>query len=342
MSPWLSLSALLALNKAPNYLTGRIAADERVVFFPTAANKINATHWQVPIHGWIFEPEMESKKRKALVKVLGKFFQVQDEEEKLILKQRVMPFTVDNQSKKFVNIKIGDIVHRMPRSSKDGHFLANLTLHENELNANDGTFPFEAVDEDRIFPGLVHLVPPTGISIVSDIDDTVKITNYLDKKEFYKNTFIRKFQAVPGMVEHFDKCKSEYESCCFHYVSSSPYQLFEELYKFFQQTGFPPATFHLKKIRIKDKTLLQLLADPHDYKMRQIEPLLKTFPNRKFIFVGDSGEKDPEVYKELFRKYPSQIEKIWIRNVNNATESRMDGVHPERWQYFNEGADFHL
>jgi len=342
MVPWFALSSLFALKKVPNYWTGKIASDERVIFFPTAASKTNTSHWQVPIHGWIFEPEIESRKRKAFIKVLGKVFKVKDKEEKKLLNQRVMPFTVDNKSMKYVNIKIGNTVHRMPRSLKDGHFFGNITLHENQLlniTSKDGIVNFQAVDKDRVFQGVFHLVPPKGISIISDIDDTVKITNYLDKKEFYKNIFIREFKAVPGMVEYFLECKTQYENCCFHYVSASPYQLFEALDNFFRQTGFPPATFHLKKIRIKDKTLLQLLADPRDYKMRQIEPLLKTFPNRTFILIGDSGEMDPEVYTEIFRKYPEQIEKILIRNVNNATASRMNGVHSEKWQYFCDGTD---
>jgi len=141
------------------------------------------------------------------------------------------------------------------------------------------------------------------------------------------------------MVEHFHQCKTQYENCCFHYVSASPYQLFEELDSFFQSIGFPPATYHLKKIRVKDKSVLQLLADPKNYKLRQIEPLFKRFPDRKFILVGDSGEKDPEVYTELFQKYPSQIEHVWIRNVNNATKYRMHGINPDRWKFFSEGAD---
>jgi len=331
-----------SLSKVPNYLTGKIASDERVVFFPTVANKINITHWSVPIHGWIFEPELESRKRRVAIKGLGKLFQVNDSEEKRLLKRRLMPFTVDNQSMKYVNIKLGNGsgIHRLPRSRKDGHFTSQLTLHDDELHGNDeGIMHYNAVDRERTFEGSIHLLPSTGVSIISDIDDTVKITNYLSKKEFYKNTFLREFQEVPGMKELFHKCKSEYESCSIHYVSASPYQLFEELHSFFERAGFPSATFHLKRIRVKDKTLLQLFADPKDYKLRQIEPLLRNFPQRKFILIGDSGEKDPEVYVELYRRYPDQIEKIWIRNVNEANATRMEGVDPGRWKYFNDGFD---
>lgn len=342
MLPWLSLSTLLALSKVPNYLTGKIAQDERVVFFPTVANKINETHWNIPIHGWIFEPELESKKRKALYKIIGKVFHVNDDQEKKILKQRLMPFAVDNQSWQYVKIKIGaNIVPIFPRSSKDGHFKGYLTLREDQLHSKNGIVQFEAVDKDRTFPGEIHLVQQRGYSIVSDIDDTVKHTNYLDKKEFYKNTFVREFQAIPGMAKLYHNFKSQYEDCTFHYVSAAPYQMYEQLQEFFIKNGFPSATFHLKKIRVKDKTLLQLFADPLDYKIGQIEQLLKTFPNRKFILIGDSGEKDPEVYTQLYKKYPSQIENILIRNINNSNSTRMDDLPIEKWQYFNDGEDLY-
>ena len=122
-------------------------------------------------------------------------------------------------------------------------------------------------------------------------------------------------------------------------MSATPYQLFKELDIFFERIGFPVATYHLKRIRGKGKTLLLLFADPKDYKFKQITPILNTFPQRKFILIGDSGEKTCEVYSELNRRFPGQIEKIWIRNVNDANATRMEGVHPDRWRYFSDGQD---
>ncbi len=90
---------------------------------------------------------------------------------------------------------------------------------------------------------------------------------------------------------------------------------------------------------MKDETLLQLFADPMEYKMRQITPILDAFPNRKFILVGDSREKDPVVYKELYRRYSDRIEKIWIRNVNDANATMMEGMDKDLWRYFDNGFD---
>jgi len=348
------LTVAFSFQNLPSYWNGNIASDERVIFFPTLGSQINNTHWSVPIHGWIFEPEEESNKRAAFLRLLGIALSVKDADQKKILQRRVRPFVVDNQSMKRPKIEfIGEggtpTSHRMPFSRKNGHFRSTLVLSTTQLGSLKRSYSdhaghlmasFRAKTSDydsRSFPASVHLVPPTGVSIISDIDDTIKLTNVLDKKDFLQNTFLKEFKAVPGMVEMFQKWKSE--SCSFHFVSASPYQLYEELNTFTTAAGFPPASFHLKTIRPKDKSVLQLFADPLVYKRNQIKLILREFPNRTFILVGDSGEKDPEVYASIYKDYAAQIRSIHIRNVNNATAARMEGIPDERWNFFSDGKD---
>ena len=92
-------------------------------------------------------------------------------------------------------------------------------------------------------------------------------------------------------VDHAD------EDVHFHYVSASPWQLYFSLRDFLEDfAGYPPGTYNLKTWRPSlDRNFFALVGNPYKYKMGIIEPLMKTFPNRKFIFLGDSGEKDPEV-----------------------------------------------
>ena len=46
-----------------------------------------------------------------------------------------------------------------------------------------------------------------------------------------------------------------------------------------------------------------------------IRMLLSKFPQRRFLFIGDSGEKDLEIYRKLSIKYPEQVLGILIRNL---------------------------
>src|SRR5690625_6631131 len=53
----------------------------------------------------------------------------------------------------------------------------------------------------------------------------------------------------------------------------------------------------------------------YEQKKEKIEGILKTFPDRKFILYGDSGESAPEIFSELNRMYGDQIVKMVIRAV---------------------------
>jgi phosphatidate phosphatase APP1 len=66
-----------------------------------------------------------------------------------------------------------------------------------------------------------------------------------------------------------------------------------------------------------------------EQKVSQISEIMQRFPERKFILVGDSGEKDPEVYREIKKKFPNQVQEIKIRDVVNDREknkSRLEGM----------------
>ncbi|MBE7444257.1 MAG: App1 family protein [Planctomycetia bacterium] len=46
-----------------------------------------------------------------------------------------------------------------------------------------------------------------------------------------------------------------------------------------------------------------------EQKLAQISEIMQKFPERKFILVGDSGEKDPEVYREIKKRFSDQVQK---------------------------------
>ena len=173
------------------------------------------------------------------------------------------------------------------------------------------------IDGDtRSFQGTSQLVDPVGISVISDIDDTVKISHVLEKKRLLRHTFLEEFKAVPGMSRLYQSWKEQHNAS-FHFVSSSPWQLYEEIASFLAREGFPAASFHLKSIRLKDRTLLSLFADPMASKLSKISSIMETYPQRRFVLVGDTGERDPEVYGELCRRYPDRVVRVFLRDVTS-------------------------
>ena len=111
------------------------------------------------------------------------------------------------------------------------------------------------------------------------------------------------------------------EGAQFHYVTASPWQLYLPLAEFIRSNGFPAGTFHMKSFRAKDSTFLSLTKSPERYKPPVIEELFRQFPNRRFVLVGDSGEKDPEIYGALARKHSKQVVQILIRDVTDEPQA---------------------
>mmetsp|Transcript_25934 Transcript_25934/g.48696 ORF Transcript_25934/g.48696 Transcript_25934/m.48696 type:complete len:685 (-) Transcript_25934:166-2220(-) len=183
---------------------------------------------------------------------------------------------------------------------------------------------------------VAELVSPEGVGVISDIDDTVKVTEvFYGIKAVLQNTFLKSFDAVPGMAKMYQGWAKHGAS--FHYVSKSPPELHGPLSDFLTRKGFPVSSIHLCPLLGRDRA---------NFKMRQVTSLLSQFPKRKFILVGDSGERDPEVYAEILRRHPSQVLKVMIRavvaddveNLARATAA-FKGIDEAKWQVFTNPDD---
>ncbi len=330
-----------------NIVASDIKADETVVFFRTAGWQDPADDaWHVPIHGWIYEPEDSTVRLTALRQILKSKFELPvGAEHESNFSRRANLLIADNERGKRIVIEIAGREHTLQPSVENGQFSDTLVISaaDAEQYAGNGYLRYTAVtqaNENRTFEGEVRLVPAEGLSVVSDIDDTVKISNVTDRKRLMEQTFLQDFVAAPGMAALYGDWSARDVS--FHYVSSSPWQLYSPLLEFLDGAGFPWATFSLKAVRFRDATLFDLFKKGTETKPPAIEAILDRYPNRRFVLVGDSGEQDPEVYAELLRKRREQILGVCIRNVTreNSDGERFsavfEGLDRSRWQLFED------
>ena len=336
---------VLCMTAGPAMATSSIKPDEEVVFFPTSAHlDEEGTTWVIPVHGWIFEREEDSIWRTVVIEELLRCLELDPSVvERQLFRERARLFLVDNERGKKVHIQMGERVFAMNPSEPNGHFTGVFGLERKLFEgAGQNIFQhFRAVmpeGDSRRFQGMVQLLLPEGTSVISDIDDTIKISQVADKQQLLANTFLRPFRKVPGMAELYRKWAEA--GAAFHYVSSSPWQLYPALSKFVAREGFPRGSFHLKSFRLKDRTFFNLFETPERSKPPVIDFILRTYPRRKFILVGDSGEKDPEVYGAIARKYPEQIIFVFIRNVSPKDHgakrfmTAFNGLSRKRWKVF--------
>lgn len=159
----------------------------------------------------------------------------------------------------------------------------------------------------------IRVVEPRGVSLISDVDDTIKHSAIASgAKEIFRNTFVRELDelTIDGVREWYNKLADM--GVNMHYVSNSPWQIYPLLKTYFKLAGLPRGSFHLKQY----SGMLQGIFEPTAERKRvSLEKIMRDFPERKFILVGDSGEADLEVYTEVVQQNPGRVLGVFIRDV---------------------------
>ncbi len=176
----------------------------------------------------------------------------------------------------------------------------------------------------------VTIVNARGVSLISDIDDTIKHSAIAGgAKEIFYNTFIRELGdlTIKGVKEWYSRLTAL--GVQLHYVSNSPWQLYPLLRTYFALAGLPPGSFHLKQY----SGMLQGIFEPAaERKKGSLDKILRDFPERRFILVGDSGEADLEVYSDVVMANPGRILGIFIRDVTTAEKKELFDQFPNHPQ----------
>lgn len=168
--------------------------------------------------------------------------------------------------------------------------------------------------------GWVLIVPKSNtLGVISDIDDTVLISDVPDKIKLLKNTFLKNSkqrQAFPGTADFYQRLLAQNidaKATPMFYVSASPRQLAESIKAFLVEKHFPQGVLVAKQINGNGH---DPLLDQKQYKIAKIETIFAALPWVKFVLVGDDGEFDPETYRTLQEKYPQHVAAIYIRKVS--------------------------
>lgn len=281
----------------------------------------------------------DSDKKTAVARFVKKWNDEEDEEEddemcRIAMEDLAEPikepvrlglFFVSNPVKFGAKSIINGVEHILKPSDEYGFIEQDLCLSEKEIfdlatpisaGSRDRKFSYEIQSHEtkndrppQSFSCTIYVLASHGISVISDIDDTIKVSNVVSRRALLRHTFCHSFQPVHGMSELYRKWSEQH--CQFHYVSASPWQLYPALSCFLEKYQYPLGTVNLRQFAWK----LKLLKAPDTFKVETISQMICSYPFRKYIFVGDSGELDPESYAQLYQIFPHHIIHIFIRDV---------------------------
>ncbi|RCK80772.1 MAG: hypothetical protein OZSIB_2660 [Candidatus Ozemobacter sibiricus] len=159
------------------------------------------------------------------------------------------------------------------------------------------------------------LPPPPDFLMVSDIDDTIQVTEVTRRVRLVINSLLKTVEdreAVPGtppLYRHLAAASPAHGRPLVVYLSCSPAAMARSLEGFFARQGFPEG------VLITKHTLHSDGSDPAVHKTKWLRRLADAYPGRPFLLLGDSGEKDPEIYADFIKEGSRPCLGIIIRQV---------------------------
>lgn len=168
--------------------------------------------------------------------------------------------------------------------------------------------------------------PQTTFGIISDIDDTV-ISTWLPRPLIAAwNSFMLTEQArqsVPGMARLYQRLLREHPGAPIIYVSTGAWNTFSFLNRFLRRHGYPKGAMLLTDW---GPTNTGWFRSGPEHKRRAMRELSRDFPNIRWLLVGDDGQHDPSLYREMAELQPSSVRAIAIRQLTMAQQVLAHGT----------------
>ncbi|KAH8647314.1 hypothetical protein BX600DRAFT_484565 [Xylariales sp. PMI_506] len=272
--------------------------------------------------------------------------------------ERVLPFLQDiRPGTKVKVLQNGDARISLGPTGRNG-VSSNVKTVPHAPHTGDGSAQhlvptFAAVPKGA--NGLLEMrtfyAEPEGWAVISDIDDTIKVTMTSDPIGILKSTFVDTPTPTPGMPELYAYIQSLIrKSSPFFYLSASPYNLYPFL-RDFRDHHYPHGTIVLRDSNFMSLSglLSQLTLGTGEYKVDRMRKINSWVPERKMICIGDSTQADPESYGEIYREFPGWVHLILIRKVTDIAaigieaknepsrfEEAFQGVPRDRWHVFED------
>lgn len=305
-----------------------VNSSEQVHIFQHYAALDERGEMVITLGGWLYESNANFFTRLSLVTLLETQMGTIDEEP-ADFERRIDPFLADGQSNEKVYVQIGSEYYEAGVSDSTGDFNTTIRLSAEAVALLDaeayaqGHISYRVVldaDDSRDISGDILIQEPSQTLVVSDIDDTLKRSEvYISKRELLRNTFINAPEPVDVMKTLYQQLELEEGALQMYYVSGSPKALGDFLEQFLEDEGFAEGSLYLRDFSFNPLSgeLYDFISSDgtFEHKVQSISHLLEQFPSHQFILLGDSGEKDPEVYGALLSLYGAQIKQVYIHNV---------------------------
>ncbi len=311
----------------------------------SSTSNLSALDWILYNQGWYYEenPIQALLMQKSLELIVQKDLD----------RNRIKMFTAEGKERKY--LCIDGLNREMCTQTDDNGRIKNIfTVTDQEMqtfrqpggNGGKVLFQISVPDKNLRRVGEVYLCDNHGITFISDIDDTIKITEVSSTIQTLVNTFSGEFKAVGGMANIYRYWESKYNAT-FAYLTASPDQLYPFLKEFFLREKFPLGSAHMRHFTWLDRNFISFFMSSNYIKKKTetLEMFLQNTQHRLFVLIGDIFQKDPVIYANIYSQYPHRIARIFIRKYNNDNDGleKLEIIFKDipriKWATFETGDD---
>ncbi|KAK4153668.1 hypothetical protein C8A00DRAFT_15150 [Chaetomidium leptoderma] len=303
-----------------NPLPVPIAADDVVWLMDNTAFRGQSGEWEAEFVAAAFDQQPSAKVVDIVGDIASKVGLSKGSQEKKTVERRIGPFVMEILPGRQIKVKFnGSSQLKLGPGGRNGISSDIRRVPK----ATGGSMVRSTADVPMGVVGELEMVTffaePEGFAVISDIDDTIKITQTSDPVGILTSTFVSEPTPVPGMPELYSRIRDLVTpSAPFFYLSASPYSLYPFLREFRDQY-FPHGQLILRDANLLTISglLSNLTLGTEKYKMDRIKKIQRWLPRRKMICIGDSTQSDPEAYGEACRAFPGWIKLVLIRKVTD-------------------------
>ena len=182
-----------------------------------------------------------------------------------------------------------------------------------------------------------YLVSENGLTIVSDIDDILRVTKIYEPSQGLLNSFARPYTPWMNMPSIYANWSLSLPNMHFHYLTTTPEQITRNYMQFIYST-YPGGSFDTRPLNFSD------VSATLSIRKALLIKVFETFPQRKFILIADTSNSDVmRDYPEMATLFPGQVQCIFLRNTSSTDPgdkfpydtSGFKNLNQQRYMFFN-------
>ncbi|KAK3309197.1 uncharacterized protein B0T15DRAFT_391360 [Chaetomium strumarium] len=329
------ITEVLSWLGSRNPLPAKISGDDVVWLMDNVAFRDSKGTWQAEFVAATFDQQPSESIVDVVGDIADKVGLARGELQEEAVERRIGPFVMCILPGRQIKVKFnGSTPLKLGPTGRNGISSDLKALP----GAAGGSVVTSAAEVPKGVVGMLEMktvfAEPDGWAVISDIDDTIKVTQTSNPIGILRSTFVSEPTPVAGMPELCSQIRDLVgPSAPWFYLSASPYNLYPFL-RSFRDAYYP----HGQLILSVSGLLQSLTMETERYKVDRMEKIHRWLPRRKMICIGDSTQSDPEAYGDIARAFPGWIKLILIRQVNDiAAIGIKEKNEPERFEKAFDG-----